>query len=450
MKKLIIVFPKKIFRLKLQKRRNTISRFNRNWLKTSVFSGNRYIPWLLLLLIIACADRTWDEDRVSLRLDGFQYPATVVLGFSELYQLAVDLSGQLPEDEVHCTLIGQTENIQFQLSDDGALVYPDSSLLVPEVTGDNVPGDGLFTRMIELGALAEGQYTLEIEVLRDDQVKLEETGIFQVAEDNPPLVEVLEYPDSLYSGFESAILLFNISDPDPGDEIVLRELIDLDLPLAPLSLTQLDDTLAFLELDHTFGANRSGLRTLVARAIDTPGLIGPSDTFQVWVGNNPPQLSQLIYFESPLCDTSLASEELELSGDTLTINLPSEGFRCFDISMEVNEEQGILDIDHAVCWIWDISAMVYLSQPLNFADMGVAPDTVAHDAVFSAGFHFAPPPINNPDEYIFEIHAVDKIGQHSDTLATTVIVLAPEAARGDATSTPCNSLYPNPFAGGER
>ena len=405
------------------------------------------LPGLLLLLIVACADRTWNEDAASLRLESFQYPASVVLGFVELYKLEVELSGQLPQDEVHCTLIGQTENIQFQLSDDGASVFPDSSLLVPEVTGDNVPGDGRFTRTVDLGALAVGHYTLEIEVLRDSNVELEEEGIFQVDEDQPPLVQVLEYPDSLHSGFESATLLFHISDPDPGDEIILRELIDLELPLAPLPLTQLDDTLAFLELDSTFGANRLGWRNLVARAFDTPGLMGSSDTFQVWVGNNPPQISEHSFWELPACDTTQTTQEIELSGDTLTIVLPSEGARCFHITMPVQEEQGWLDFDYAVCWVWDIENEEY-DGALYFDDDGYIWDETVADGVYSTSFHFAD--WNQPAEYLFEIHAADVVGQHSDTLVTPVIVLAPEAGGGGVTFAPCSSLYPNLFAGGDR
>ncbi len=403
------------------------------------------VPGILLILVFSCADRSWDEDAVPLQLEVFQYPATVVLGFTELYQLEVELSGQLPEDEVHCTLTGQSENFQFQLSDDGTLVYPDSSLLVPEVTGDNVPGDGLFTRMVDLGALAEGQYTLQIEVVRDGQVKLEDTGSFQVAEDQPPLVQVLEYPDSLYSGFESATLLFQISDPDPGDEIILRELVDVELPLGAIPLTPLDDTLAFLELDSTFGAWRQGWRDLVVRAIDTPGLMG-TDTFQVWVGNNPPILTEHTFWERPGCDTTQVWEELEMDGDTLNIILPSEGRRCFHITLPPDDPQGLLDIHSIVCWVFDISATQYLGS-LWFNDNGDSTDVTSHDAIFTSVFEFNAE--NNPDEYLFEIHATDRVGQHSDTLVTTVIVLAPEASGGGVMMAPCSSLYPNPFAGGE-
>ena len=400
---------------------------------------------LLSLLVAGCADRTWEEEAVPLQLLAFSYPATVVLDFSELYQLQVVLSGQLPQDEVHCTLSGQLEDYLFQLSDAGNQLYPDSSALVPGATGDNVPGDGIYTRRADLGALAEGDYALQVEVRREGIVNLEDGAVFTVATDQPPLVEVLEYPDSLHSGFASAIMLFGISDPDPGDEIIVRELIDIELPLAPLSLTQLDDTLAFLELDSTFGADRMGWRELVVRAVDTPGLMG-TDTFQVWVGNNPPQLGSLTYFELPGCDTTLATEELELAGDTLTIFLPSEGARCFHITLPVMEEQGWQDFDYAVCWIKDADPPVYLGS-LDFTDNGASPDTLSGDGVYTAGFSFAN--WNQPDEYLFEIHAADVVGQHSDTLTTTVIVLAPEVPGGSPILAPARGCYPNPFRGGK-
>jgi len=257
---------------------------------------------------------------------------------------------------------------------------------------------------------------------------------------------VLEHPDSLHSGFASATLLFRIVDPDPGDEIALAELVDTALPLAPLSLTMLDDTTAFIELDSTFGAWRQGWRELAVTAEDLLGLAG-SDTFEVWVGNEPPELGALTYWEQPECDTTQTPEPLELEGDTLlTIVLPADGNRCFQITMSVNEEQGWLDLDYAVCEVWDIDPVEYKGS-LGFNDDGNLTDATAGDGIFTAGFSFHYE--NEPDEYYFEIHAADNVGQHSDTLVTRVHVLAPAAGGGGALDCP-GSLFPNPFRGGER
>jgi len=401
---------------------------------------------VLLLLAAACADRTWEEDQVILRLESVSYPDSVVAGFPELYRLTVQLSGYDAGDEVHCDLSGTAADYSFALSDDGDALFADTSDIIPAETGDNIPGDGIYTRELDLGALAEGEYALLFEVRRDGAPYDDTDGAFTVLVDQPPLVVVLEHPDSLHSGFASATLLFRIVDPDPGDEIALAELVDTALPLAPLPLTMLDDTTAFIELDSTFGAWRQGLRELVVTAEDLLGLAG-SDTFEVWIGNNPPALSDLTFWELPECDTTQTPEMIELEGDTLVnIVLPTEGVRCFHMTMSVMEEQGWLDFDYATCWLWDIDDEVYTSIPVPFSDDGITPDDIASDGIFTAGFHITDG--NNPDEYYFEIHAADNVGQHSDTLTTRVHVLAPEGVVG----APCSagSLFPNPFRGGER
>lgn len=376
-----------------------------------------------IVLIASCADRTLVEESESLRMISFMYPPTVILGFAELYELRVTLEGYLREDDVYCTLTGQGIDYYFQLSDMGAILFSDSTDIVPGETGDNVPGDGIYTRLVELGGLPEGDYTLLAEAMRGDETQSEESGTFVVSVDTPPTVEAIEYPDSLHSGFDSEALVFRILDPDPNDDITLVELVDVDIPIAPLTMSLLNDTLAFIELDNTFGAGRIGWRDMVVRAFDTPGLMG-TDSFQIWVGNNSPSLGDLTFFELPDCDTSMSAEELELVGDTLVIFLPSEGARCFHMSIPVEEEQGWLDLDYVLCWVWSTDSLRYIGS-LGFNDEGNAVDDLAGDGIFTSGFSFFPPPVNNPDTYLFEIHATDNVGQHSDTLVAPVVVLAP-------------------------
>ena len=373
---------------------------------------------LLFLVLAACEEVVVDDQPPSPRLLEAEFPQRVLYDSTgSPLAFRVEVENPANSVSVHCQMSEPGPGtLAFALSDAGDSLFADSIAgLVPGETGDNVPGDGVFTRLLYAGRLDPGNYQWEIALFQEEQELESLTGEFQVALDSPPAISLLQAADTLVSG-GSALFSFLIMDPDPQDVPVSAYLYDTTLVNVFYPLTALDDTTWFLQVDSTFGARRQGQVGLRAVVEDGLGLRDSTD-FSLWVENTPPRQGELFYRQLLGFNGEDPIYENLPRNDTLHLEIPGEGDSFFEIQLQVSDSQGNADLASVVCEIWDRDPREY-KFTLVFQNDGELPDETAGDEQWGAGFSISSS--NQPDAYDFLIYALDYFNQSSDTLTTVV------------------------------
>ncbi|MCA9785788.1 MAG: hypothetical protein KC488_04475, partial [Candidatus Cloacimonetes bacterium] len=110
-------------------------------------------PWLLAMpFLLSCADNRFEEDEVIL-LTGLELPEQVVVGRTAPYEIKALVQLPAAEDillRVNVELQGPGFEAVYELADDGgAFTLADTGPGQLSHSGDNVPGDGVYTLSLD-------------------------------------------------------------------------------------------------------------------------------------------------------------------------------------------------------------------------------------------------------------------------------------------------------------
>jgi hypothetical protein len=313
-------------------------------------------------------------------------------------------------------VISEMEYYDNSASIDTFLLYDDGSHYsvqahppwADSISGDLIPGDGIFSRRIS------GQFVTEpTEVsIRFDATDLDGNAaapvyapVFVTA-NLPPILEDPQLPAILESGFDSLITLsVRATEPDDLDSLVRVWLEVEESNKGEIDLKGPDaDNRYSIDIDRSFAAGIDGDKLFLFYAQDTFLEIGGPIGQLITVENNPPTLSNLVMPD--------------------TMYLPTEPGDCdtADIFLDVDDDQTLIDI-YFVYFTTVLNDTNPPSQPFAMVDDGTGADLTAGDGTYSQGIVLCS--YNTPGKYTFTFIAEDLLEQESDPLEHDLWVISP-------------------------
>jgi hypothetical protein len=405
----------------------------------------------LLLLLLSCADNEFQAPGpVRPQLLAVEAPLRVVAGWPTSLELRA--VAELPEAapgrfgvEAEVNGPGLAAPLIWRLADDGSAAPLDEAG-VGQLThsGDNVPGDGVFTARFAAGfSEGLGDFALTLRLLDGGTVVDSGTATFARVINSPPLLSSPLVPDTLASG---AILELSVAatDPDGGEDLVGVQLETATGTLRSWSLQPANDSLWTLSAGPEIAAGQQGATPFRLVATDQAGERGEWP-LEIVLENEAPHLDRG-GFELFLFDFGSETWLPQETGDTLRLPVPAEDLFIFNLMLPVTDPQTGADIALVE---WAIERAGTPDEDFDWVEMDdlgpeiSAFDRVAGDGIWSGGFQL-PAGITHPD-WVLRIRARDRVGQWAELQEWPMLLLAPApgsaTGRGDAPG-PGGSLRP--------
>jgi len=391
---------------------------------------------LLPLLLLSCADNELQPPgSVTPQLLAVEAPARVVAGFGQPYELRA--TAELPDAAPGRFAVlaavsgpGLADPLTWRLADDGSaapLADPGAGQLA--LSGDNVPGDGVFTAAIAADFAGElGDFQLALRLLDGGSpVDSGQASIARVA-NSPPALSRLAAPDTLASGATLELSAVAV-DPDGADDLVGVQLETVGGAVRSWSLQPANDSLWTLSAGPVLAAGFAGATPFRLVASDRAGQTAELP-LEIVLENAPPVLDAA-GFALWIYDFGTESWLPHAVGDTLRLDVPAADLAIYNLSLPVADEQTAVDVA-AVEWAieragtpdgeFDWNAMDDFGPELSEFDF------VAGDGVWSGGFQL-PAGITHPD-WVLRIRAFDLTGQPALPVEWPLRLTAPAGAPG--------------------
>jgi len=307
----------------------------------------------------------------------------------------------------------------FMLHDDGGFGrWNDALGFADSLSGDAIPGDGIYTRTISsLFTMSAGDYTFSFSLNGAPPPDPLEV-IVKVRANTLPFISVLIAPDSIPSGVSGLEFKAVIADADGYSDVRAAQIYRLvnDQPQNIMQMTRLD-SLAWSWSSTPDIAARvpSGFYKFVVEAqdyyLERMQEWAPGTTDSCWLENLPPLVSSVT------------------GPDTIWI--PPNDTALFDYGVLVRDDQGNGDIQRLDLEIArpdevnpDSNVFVFTG---HYEDNGIGLDTTAGDGVFAAGFS-ADASSRTGVLFTFTWTPVDWALQNGEPFRTTLVFLRDEGA----------------------
>ncbi len=336
-----------------------------------------------------------------------------VLGSERMHRIAVRVTPAEPSagDEMACVIDGPGQVGTFRMFDDGGFGrWVDAPDFADSLSGDHLPGDGVFARRINAAfADREGEYRFTFTLSSQpasDPLQVDVT----VRRNSPPVFSVVIMPDSVPSGSRGLSFTAMVHDPDGDDDIASVGLIHPASPGLTYPMERTDDSVwVWLNEPSIAAGLTAGFYTFVIRAsdyyLDQIDSWVESDPDSCWLENLPPAV---VTVDGP---------------DTVWVS-PSDAVQ-FSYVISVTDDQGSLDLDSLLLVISDPDSVV--EQYFYFDGVGL--DTVVGDGRFVAGFS-ADAGSRIGVVFTFAWTPTDRSPQRGETYYTTLIILRGEGLIG--------------------
>lgn len=256
----------------------------------------KWTPALVPLLLLSCADNELQPPgSVTPSLQIIAAPARVVAGWPTPLELRVE--AELPDAEAGRFAVqvlvdgpGLDAPRLWTLADDGSaadLASPGDGQLAR--SGDNVPGDGVFTARFDSGFSAElGDFALSVRLLDGGALVDSRATDFERVVDAVPTLSELAAPDTLASG---ATLQLNVVavDPDGAADLVGVQLETTGGVMRSWSFAPAADDHWTLSVGPEIAAGLQGPTGFAVVAVDQAGQSASLD-LSIVLENEPPVL----------------------------------------------------------------------------------------------------------------------------------------------------------------
>jgi hypothetical protein len=273
---------------------------------------------LPLSILISCSDNAVEPNQQAAGILGTEMPDRVTVDRPLPYIYKAEL--QLPvgmEDayQLRLDLVGPSggEVLSYQLHDDGsAFTITDPGPGQTAVSGDNVPGDGVYTAQIDASfSSQEGEFGWTLRLFENGEQISQRIGSLSRQPNELPVLFDANVPAALGSGSDLALSV-KAYDPD-GEGDLARVLMELGNPAAPrvLELTAMGDSLFMLETGPEVAAgfqgetalrliaeDQTGARAMLEQTIDlenTPPVIQPGSLEMYQRLDSEPVYQQLLF-----------------------------------------------------------------------------------------------------------------------------------------------------------
>lgn len=206
-----------------------------------------------------------------------------------------------------CQVGGGGVSTHFRLYDDGGLGrWQDGAGFADSLSGDQIAGDGLFSRRISsLFTTKPERYQLMFAFLDTFEGGDTVRATVRVVADSPPVVLWLDHPDSIYSGRWARPFTADVLDPDGESDIALVELRRASAPRGRLPGDAIPMAWEWIGINiwrcvaqpWLAAGYPTGDHRFFARAADWVMLdqdqYAMSDTITVWLENRPPRVDSI-------------------------------------------------------------------------------------------------------------------------------------------------------------
>ncbi|MFH1010898.1 MAG: hypothetical protein V1784_06665 [bacterium] len=377
--------------------------------------GCLYLLLLLPLMFVSCTE----EDNGTLPPSPVivieQIPEGLPAGYALFFPIMVQVEhADIWEiDSVAC----QMSNPQgqhyatFYLFDDGSVYdHPTEADFLSVRSGDNVPGDGHFSRQISgQGFIDYGTYVLTFNLSGAQSVS---DSIDIAPVETPFFTEITPVVDSLPSGFAPFEYQAHIQKPTAIDRIdsVCLEISYSERPETILRRIAFNvssgDTIWTLTLTpgHFWGI-RTGLYDFDFVLWDRFGLSADTSHDFIGIWNGVPTV-----FNSTLPDT-IWRPRLGEPNDTTAI------------SVQVNDSESLMDIAEVRFEVRKVWQDWQPHPDFYLLDQGGPWDAVAGDGIYSVPLVTSPSDSLKDNLYYFRFYARDKTAQQSDYLIDSIRVI---------------------------
>jgi len=375
-----------------------------------------------------------DASAMAPGIDAIEIPSFWVFGSTIAKNVSIQLdlpasvreavlSGSLEKPKVFAGIGDQPTNVVSLLDDGGSIPIQSDFDFVEEYSGDLIPNDFIYNLRINSAfAAEEGIYEVRLYAGWFDDYPgadfdattttfLLDTMTVEV--NSPPIIEVIDLPDSLHSGFEPQVWTITVSDPDEqADDRVTDVTIHLIL-----SDTQTHDRLFTFNGDHEWSLSTDSTFAVALETRDYPVEIRAIDVFEqetvidtlnMWIENSPPLLFNVVVPD--------------------TVILPLEGANQYTFYASSSDQQGLGDIEKVYFTLRRPDGETRDNNGLGFSfgDYGIPPDEVADDGNFIYDFPLARDPENPPvlGTYIFYFFALDRAGNLTGPISKEIVEVA--------------------------
>jgi hypothetical protein len=381
---------------------------------------------VFVLLLTACPDNpTPPPPPLKPALSLISFDSLMVVGSPRYQLMAVKLYpiNDAAGGELFCLIQGGDVSTHFRLYDDGELaVHYDNLGFTDSLSGDRVPGDGVFARRVSSRFTErEGEYLLTFSL--PDSFGVDSLyAILTVRRNSEPDITGFTAPDSVPSGGEEAVFSALVGDADGWRDLANVAIVKLDGVERAWQMTRQDSLLWRWQGEPGIAAGiPTGSYLFVVRAQDyyltLTGDFVASAIADVWLENLPPVV---VSVDGP---------------DTVWI--PANDTALFDYRIEVRDDQGIADLD---------SLLLELSRPddanpdsnvvvwdTTYFDDGEWLDSLAGDGIYTAGFS-ATPSNRTGVPFTFRWTPTDRSPQRGESYYTTLVLLTGEIMAGKCES----------------
>jgi hypothetical protein len=373
---------------------------------------------ILLLVWTGCEkEPTSSEASPTPRITEWELPAKMAYNSPKTERIMVTVEdAQGPQDvpSVLGTILSDGTTIDtFSLWDDGSYysVAVDSPW-VGSISGDVVPGDGIFTRRIT------GQFVDQVTTV---SFRFEATDLdghsaqpvdvtVEVRANSAPVLEDPLLPDTLVSGFDPVTLSVRATDPDDLDSLVRVWLEVVGSGKDDIELSGPDANNRWsVAIDRSFAAGIIGEFPFNFYGEDTFQDIGGPVGQVVTVENNPPVIWDLV------------------APDTMVLPTQAVGTDTAELFLTIEDDQTLADI-YAVYFTSVFNDTVPNPTVFYLFDDGLGADQVAGDGIYSQGIVLAWD--NRPGKYTFTFVAQDLVEQESDPIVHDMWVVPSPVLQG--------------------
>jgi hypothetical protein len=349
---------------------------------------------LPLLLFGACADNEFEPTPTIAQILSLSTPAHIVAQWPDSILIQAETLLPTPYTPGDYALVMQVEGpglenaIQWQLFDDGdfyEIVLEAPGQLLH--SGDNVPGDGVFSALITSDFTEGlGEFSLRADLYEGSQLLSQSFASLSRVVNSAPAIHTIQAPDSLQAaqGLDLSIIL---SDPDGSEDLAIVRL-ENHLSAREWDLTLSQDSTWALSLDASFAAGLLGTTRFYLHVEDRFAATA-LDSFDVDIENTPPQLdaSAFQFWIFDLDDEVWNSFPV---ADTLRLLVPDVGStNYYNMALPVFDARGQADLAQVE---WGIAPASVAPENVTYYpmdDLGPvqsAFDFIANDGVWSGGF----------------------------------------------------------------
>lgn len=369
---------------------------------------------LVVLVVVSCSEdsSTGPAPNSAPEIKAIRMPDFIEL--NKAYKIEAQVADPQGVRDVRYVLLEVLTSPNSQavvtdtLRDDGGYLDPNDA--------DAIAGDGTFTNMITVPAtITQGELRFVFQAV--DQAghtsqPLEKKITTEL--NSPPQILAITGPESLPSGFASALFQVTVADSNGSADIsaVTMWVWSKNLDQTPLfddgshGDPVAGDQVYSLRVDSSFAARKQGLTELKFAAVDRYNSSSPTVVKAVAIENKKPALFNLSVPDS--------------------IQRPTSGKNAFIMQVSVSDPQSLGDIAYVGLVTMDPSGsygtVATPENPLLLVDNGNKNlgDEIAGDGIYSLGASISP--TNQLGVWTFIFQAEDWVNNKSDSLVHKITV----------------------------